>query len=49
MITKQKIRINSIEEISIKTHAKKIIDDQTSEKLSEHFGQLTGHDHKKTN
>ena len=47
MITKQQIRTNYIEKISIKHGAKKTNYYQISKTFLEAFGQLSGHDHKK--
>ena len=49
MITKQKIRINSTEKISIKSGAKKIKFYLILKKLLEAFGRFSGHDHKTRN
>ena len=49
MITKQQIRINYIEEISIKSEGKKVKYYQMSKKLYKAFGQLSGHYQKTTN
>ena len=49
MITKQQIRINYIEEISVKSDAKKKKYYHISKKLLQAFGQFSCHDHKKLN
>ena len=49
MITKQQIRINYMEEISLKSDAKKIKYYHISRKLLQPFGQFSCHDHKMTN
>ena len=49
IIAKQKIRINYIEKLSIKTDAEKIKHYQISKNLLEDFGQFFWHHHKTTN
>ena len=49
MITKQQIRINYMEEISLKSDAKKIKYYHISRTLLEAFGQFSGHVHKTEN